>query len=146
MVLRECHRRDGRCAVDACRKSSGFEGIGVLLKVRTSPLLSRASLNRVGHITLSGSHLCDLTRKAKRGEFNLRPIIVASMRANAGPDMKTASVTFGVRTMPNAGDPAADLLLRGMRPSKTSSKASTMAWPNAMALSATLLSSLPEQP
>jgi replication initiation protein RepC len=60
------------------------------LNLRTSPLLSRAALNRVGHITPSGGYLCDLTRKAKRGEFNLGPMIVASMRANAGPDMKTA--------------------------------------------------------
>jgi len=61
-----------------------------LLKLRTSPLLSRAALNRVGHITPSGGYLSDLTRKAKRGEFTLGPMIVASMRANAGPDMKTA--------------------------------------------------------
>ncbi|WP_454859312.1 replication initiation protein RepC [Rhizobium binxianense] len=47
-------------------------------------------MNRVGHITPSGGYLSDLTRKAKRGEFTLGPMIVASMRANAGPDMKTA--------------------------------------------------------
>ncbi|WP_349507891.1 replication initiation protein RepC [Agrobacterium pusense] len=58
--------------------------------LRTSPLLSRAALNRVGHITSPGGYLRDLTRKAERGEFNLGPTIMASMRANAGADMKTA--------------------------------------------------------
>lgn len=71
-------------------KPSGFQDVGVLLKLRTSPLLSRAFLKRVGHITPSGGYLRDLTRKAKRGGINLGPMIMASMRANAGPDMKTA--------------------------------------------------------
>lgn len=71
-------------------KPSGFQDVGVLLKLRTSPLLSRAFLKRVGHIAPSGGYLRDFTRKAKRGEFNLGPMIMASMRANAGPDMKTA--------------------------------------------------------
>ncbi|WP_347276908.1 replication initiation protein RepC [Rhizobium sp. YJ-22] len=61
-----------------------------MLKLRTSLLLSRADLNRVGHITSPGGYLRDLTRKAERGEFNLGPMIMASMRANAGADMKTA--------------------------------------------------------
>ncbi|MGQ3141213.1 replication initiation protein RepC [Rhizobium oryzihabitans] len=69
---------------------SGFQDVGVLLKLRTSPQLSRAFLKTAGHITPSGGYLRDLMRTAKRGEFNLGPMIMASMRAYAGPDMKTA--------------------------------------------------------
>ena len=76
--------------VTLCANPSGFQDVCVLLKLRTSPLLSLASLKRVGHITPSGGDLRDLTRKAERGELNLGPMIMASMRANAGPDMKTA--------------------------------------------------------
>ncbi|WP_369431744.1 replication initiation protein RepC [Shinella lacus] len=73
-----------------CANPSGFQDVCVLLKLRTSPLLSRASLKSVGHITPSGGDLRDFTRKATSGEFNLGPMIMASTRANAGPDMKTA--------------------------------------------------------
>lgn len=73
-----------------CAKPSGFQDVCILLKLRTSPGLSRASLKRVGHITPSSGDLRDLTRKAKCGEFNLGPMIMASTRANAGPDMKAA--------------------------------------------------------
>lgn len=62
-------------------KPSGFQDVGELLKLRTSPLLSRAFLKRVGHITPSGGHLRDLTRKGRRGRFSLGPMIMASMRA-----------------------------------------------------------------
>ncbi len=39
-------------------------------------------LERAGHINSAGGYLRDLTRRARRGEFSLGPMIMALMRAN----------------------------------------------------------------
>lgn len=46
-------------------------------------------LERAGHINSAGGYLRDLTRKAKRGEFGLGPMLMSLMRANANGDRKT---------------------------------------------------------
>jgi len=47
-------------------------------------------LERAGHINSAGGYLRDLTRKAERGEFSLGPMLMALMRANAGPGQRSA--------------------------------------------------------
>ncbi|MCW0001559.1 plasmid replication protein RepC [Pararhizobium sp. YC-54] len=47
-------------------------------------------LERAEHITSAGGYLRDLTRKAARGEFGLGPMLMAAMRANAGPEKRSA--------------------------------------------------------
>jgi replication initiation protein RepC len=45
-------------------------------------------LERAGHINNAGGYLCDLTRKAERGEFSLGPMLMALMRANQSANRK----------------------------------------------------------
>jgi replication initiation protein RepC len=47
-------------------------------------------LERAGHINSAGGYLRDLTRKAARDEFGLGPMLMASLKANAGGDRKSA--------------------------------------------------------
>ena len=47
-------------------------------------------LERAGHINSAGGYLRDLTRKAERGGFSLGPMLMALMRANAGPGQRSA--------------------------------------------------------
>ncbi|WP_226623178.1 plasmid replication protein RepC [Brucella anthropi] len=47
-------------------------------------------LERAEHIKSAGGYLRDLTRKAERGEFGLGPMLMASMRANAGAEKRSA--------------------------------------------------------
>lgn len=47
-------------------------------------------LERAGHINSAGGYLRDLTRRAARGEFSLGPMIMALMRANGGPERRSA--------------------------------------------------------
>lgn len=45
-------------------------------------------LERSGHINSAGGYLRDLTRKAERGEFALGSMLMALVRANAGPSKR----------------------------------------------------------
>ncbi|WP_137132671.1 plasmid replication protein RepC [Rhizobium sp. FY34] len=47
-------------------------------------------LERSGHIHSPGGYLRDLTRKAQRGEFNLGPMLMAALKANAGYERRSA--------------------------------------------------------
>ena len=47
-------------------------------------------LERAGYINSAGGYLRDLTRKAARGEFNLGPMLMALLHANAGGTRKSA--------------------------------------------------------
>lgn len=47
-------------------------------------------LERAGYINSAGGYLRDLTRKAVRGEFNLGPMLMALLHANAGGTRKSA--------------------------------------------------------
>jgi replication initiation protein RepC len=45
-------------------------------------------LERAGHINSAGGYLRDLTRRAARDEFSLGPMLMALLKANAGPVVK----------------------------------------------------------
>lgn len=47
-------------------------------------------LERAGHISSPGGYLRDLTRRAKRGEFSLGPMLMALIRANASDGRQSA--------------------------------------------------------
>ncbi|CAK7261691.1 MULTISPECIES: plasmid replication protein RepC [unclassified Shinella] len=47
-------------------------------------------LERAEHINSAGGYLRDLTRKAARGEFGLGPMLMAALRANGGPEKRSA--------------------------------------------------------
>ena len=47
-------------------------------------------LELAGYINSAGGYLRDLTRKAVRGEFNLGPMLMALLHANAGGTRKSA--------------------------------------------------------
>jgi replication initiation protein RepC len=47
-------------------------------------------LERANFISSAGGYLRDLTRRSERGEFSLRPMIMALLKSNAAGSLKTA--------------------------------------------------------
>jgi replication initiation protein RepC len=45
-------------------------------------------LERAGHINAPGGYLRDLTRRAKRGEFGLGPMLMALLKARGGEGLR----------------------------------------------------------
>lgn len=64
---------------DAC-EAMGQEGAAVAIA---------CILERGGHINSAGGYLRDLTRRAKKGEFSLGPMLMALVRANGGGERRT---------------------------------------------------------
>ncbi|NGO66640.1 replication initiation protein RepC [Rhizobium daejeonense] len=63
---------------------SAYEEASSILGPENAATIMACILERGGHITSAGGYLRDLTRRAKRGEFAIGPMLMAQLRAN-GP-------------------------------------------------------------
>lgn len=67
---------------------SAYEKACEVLGPENAATMIACILERSGHINSAGGYLRDLTRRAERGEFALGPMLMALVRANAGPSRK----------------------------------------------------------
>jgi replication initiation protein RepC len=69
--------------------ASAYQEACEVMGAENAAVAVAAILERAGHINSAGGYLRDLTRRARRGEFSLGPMIMALLRANGEARLAT---------------------------------------------------------